>query len=290
MTTDPAPDYDGLFKSLMEAYPEDTLRVLFGVELDGRHPVLDGPTEQQRHLTRSVDKVFVLHRSPEERQRAEDAGRPIPLHDVYHLEVQIKRSRDFPARMATYFCSLALKYDESQYRIHQLALWPKGGGCAGRFRRGRMSHEYDSVSLPEDLNSDQLLASWLAPLALWSKNPPPTAAEQVADRIAAVPNRDHQLVLLELGKLGAGPLAIELIEALIRRGMSDILEQTAFGRDLARRSRQEANTDTMALLLKLGYGPLDDLQELAQRLAAANYEQHVEWVTSRVPLERLRSI
>jgi hypothetical protein len=64
MTTDPAPDYDGLFKSLMEAYPEDTLRVLFGVELDGRHPVLDGPTEQQRHLTRSVDKVFVLHRSP----------------------------------------------------------------------------------------------------------------------------------------------------------------------------------------------------------------------------------
>jgi hypothetical protein len=208
--------------------------------------------------------------------------------------------------MATYFCSLALKYDETQYRIHQLALWPKGGGCAGRFRRGRMSHEYDSVSLPEDLDSDQLLASWLAPLALWSKNPPPTAAEQVADRIAAVPNRDHQLVLLELGKLGAGPLAIELIEALIRRGMSDILEQTAFGRDLARRSRQEGiaegraegiaegraegHTSAMIHLLKLYYGSLDDLQELAQRLAATNYEQHLEWVTNRVPLERLRSI
>ncbi|GAA0575008.1 hypothetical protein GCM10010172_69570 [Paractinoplanes ferrugineus] len=302
----PARDYDGLFKSLMEAHPEDTLRVLFGVELDGRHPVIEGPTEQQRHLTRNRDKVFVVYREAEE-------GLPAPLHDLYHVEVQVERTRDFPTRMAAYFCSLALKYDESRYRIHQLALWPLGGGCSGYFRRGRMHHAYDSVSLPDDLDADRLLASSLAPLALWSKNPPPDAVEQVADRIAAVPDRDDQLVLVELGKLGARPLADQLIKALVRRGMSDILEQTEFGRDLARRSREagreegreegrevgreegrevgreEGRVGTMALLLKHSYGPLDDLADLARKLVASDYEQHIEWVVNRVPLDRLRS-
>jgi predicted transposase YdaD len=88
--------------------------------------------------------------------------------------------------------------------------------------------------------------------------------------------------------------------------MNNILEETEFGRDLARRKleqgreegrqegRQEGRDETrrafMSALLKHNYGPIPDLQELAHRLVADNHEQHLEWVMDCVPLERLRSI
>ncbi|GIF17496.1 hypothetical protein BJ973_009539 [Actinoplanes tereljensis] len=87
---------------------------------------------------------------------------------------------------------------------------------------------------------------------------------------------------------------IELVETLARRGMDDILEKTSVGRDIARRNREEGreegHADSMVLLLRLNYGDIDDLQELAHKLVATNHEQHLKWVTDRVPLEQLRSV
>jgi hypothetical protein len=285
----PARDFDGLFKSLMEAHPEDTLRVLFGADLTGREPVVEGPTEQQRRLTRNKDKVFVV--------RANEEGDAATLHDVYHIEIQIDRTADFEERMVSYWSSIALRYDRQRHRIHQLVLWPLGGGYSGYFQRDRLRLRYESVNVPDDLDPDQVLSTPLAPLALWARDAPASAVDRVADAIAATADPDEQLVLVELGKLGPGPLAIQLIEALVRRGMSDILEQTTVGRDIARRNheegreegRAEGRVDSMALLLKHSYGPIDDLAELARKLVATDHEQHLEWVMNKVPLEQLRS-
>lgn len=141
-------------------------------------------------------------------------------------------------------------------------MWPLGGGYTGNFRRDDLTLEYGSVSVPDDLDPEQLLSSSLAPLALWSKNAPADAVDRVADAIAAVQDPDEQLVLVELGKLGPGPIAILLIETLVRRGMSDVLEQTSVGRDIARRNREETAIEDMSVLLKHNYGPLDDLRRL----------------------------
>ncbi|GAA2659338.1 hypothetical protein [Paractinoplanes durhamensis] len=76
--------------------------------------------------------------------------------------------------------------------------------------------------------------------------------------------------------------------------IEDVLPQTTVGQDIARRSREEgregARVATMSLLLKRCYGPLDDLTELAHKLVATDYEQHLESVVLRVPLEQLRSV
>ncbi|GIM96267.1 hypothetical protein [Paractinoplanes toevensis] len=291
-------DYDGLFKSMFEAHPEDTLRILFGAELDGRQVVLEGPTEQQRRLTRSRDKVYLALRDREEQDRAEKDGLPIPLHDVYHLEVQVERVTDFEERMMSYWSSLALKYSRARHRLHQVVVWPFGGGYPGNFQRDGAALRYTSWNLAEDLDPEYILASGLAPLALWSKNPPPDAVERVAETIAATADPDERLVLVELGKLGPRPIATQLVKALMRRGMSDILEGTEFARDLARRKieegraegRDEGRVEALAALLKHHYGAIDDLPELARKLAAVDYEQHLQWVTDRVPLEQLRAV
>jgi hypothetical protein len=289
----PTRDYDGLFKSLLQAHPEDTLRVLFGAELAGHEVILEGPTEQQRRLTRTMDKVFLVRRDEREQDRAKKEGRPIPLHDVYHVEIQVNRTPDFEERMVSYWSSVALRYNKQRHRIHQLVLWPLGDGYIGNFRRDGLQLEYDSINVPDGLDLKQVLSSYLAPLALWSENAPPGAVEQVADAIMATADPDQQLVLIEMGKLGSETLAVQLIEALVRRGMSDILEQTAVGRDIARRNheegREQGHVDSMALLLKHSYGPIDDLAELARKLVATDHEQHLEWVMNKVPLEQLRS-
>ncbi|MET0418814.1 MAG: hypothetical protein ABW022_22595, partial [Actinoplanes sp.] len=74
---------------------------------------------------------------------------------------------------------------------------------------------------------------------MWSQKPPHDLAERVADRIAATGALEEQLVQIELGMLVGGSLAAQVLEALRRRGMSDVLEQTESGREIARRNREQ---------------------------------------------------
>ncbi|GAA2914193.1 hypothetical protein Acy02nite_80370 [Actinoplanes cyaneus] len=94
--------------------------------------------------------------------------------------------------MVSYWSSLALKYDEPKHRIHQTVVWPVGGGYPGSFQRDRLSLEYRSVSVPDDLDPCALLTSPMAPLALWSSRRPP----DVANRVAAVVDPEQRLVLV----------------------------------------------------------------------------------------------
>jgi hypothetical protein len=145
---EPARDFDGLYKALLEAHPRDALHLLCGARLDGQAVVLDGPTEQPRQRSRQRDKVFLVRHSD---------GVPA---DIYHFEVQVKRTVDFQERMVAYWASLALKYGRSDHRIHQVVLWPLGGGFPGRFRRDQAQLDYRSVNVPDDLDPAR---SWPAP-------------------------------------------------------------------------------------------------------------------------------
>jgi hypothetical protein len=182
-------DFDGLYKALLEAHPRDALRLLCGARLEGRAVVLDGPTEQPRQRSRLRDKVFLV-------QHSDDVAA-----DVYHVEVQVQRTEDFQERMVSYWAALALKYRRADHRIHQVVVWPLGGGYPGRFRRDQARLDYRSVNVPDDLDPGTLLASPLAPLALWSQKPPTDLVERVADRIAATGAVEEQLVQVELGML-----------------------------------------------------------------------------------------
>jgi predicted transposase YdaD len=280
-STRPARDFDGLYKALLEAHPRDALHLLCGARLDGRAVVFDGPTEQPRQRSRQRDKVFLVRR-----------GDGVPA-DIYHVEVQVQRTEDFQERMVAYWAALALKYRRTDHRIHQVVVWPLGGGYPGRFRRDRVQLDYRAVNVPDDLDPGLLLAGPLAPLALWSQKPPHDLAERVADRIAATGAIEEQLVQIELGMLVGGSLAAQVLEALRRRGMNDVLEQTESGREIARRNREhgleQGHVDGMRALLRAKYGDLDDLDDLARRLADRDHDGNIARIVAGATLAELRS-
>jgi len=274
-------DFDGLYKALLEAHPRDALHLLCGARLDGGAVVLDGPTEQPRQRSRQRDKVFLVRHSD---------GVPA---DIYHVEVQVQRTEDFQERMVAYWAALALKYRRSEHRIHQVVVWPLGGGYAGRFRRDQARLDYRSVNVPDDLDPGRLLAGPLAPLALWSQKPPHDLAERVADRIAATGALEEQLVQIELGMLVGGSLAVQVLEALRRRGMNDVLEQTESGREIARRNRErgleQGHVDGMRALLRARFGDFADLDDLARRLADGDHDGNIARIVAGATLAELRS-
>ena len=276
-----ARDFDGLYKALLEAHPRDALHLLCGARLDGRAVVLDGPTEQPRQRSRQRDKVFLVRHSD---------GVPA---DIYHVEVQVQRTEDFQERMVAYWAALALKYRRTDHRIHQVAVWPLGGGYPGRFRRDQARLDYRSVNVPDDLDPGMLLAGPLAPLALWSQKPPPDLAERVADRIAATGALEEQLVQIELGMLVGGSLAVQVLEALRRRGMNDVLEQTESGREIARRNLEQGleqgHVDGMRTLLRARFGDLADLDDLARRLVDRDHDGNIGRIVAGATLAQLRS-
>jgi hypothetical protein len=284
-----ARDFDGLYKALLEAHPRDALHLLCGARLDGGAVVLDGPTEQPRQRSRQRDKVFLVRR-----------GDGVPA-DIYHVEVQLQRTEDFQERMVAYWAALALKYRRTDHRIHQVVLWPLGGGFPGRFCRDQARLDYRSVNVPDDLDPGLLLAGPLAPLALWSQKPPPDLAERVAARIAATGALEEQLVQIELGMLVGGSLAAQVLDALRRRGMNDVLEQTESGREIARRNREQGleqgreqgleqgRVDGMRVLLRARYGDFADLDDLARRLADRDHDGNIARIVAGATLAELRS-
>jgi hypothetical protein len=273
----PARDFDGLYKALLEAHPREALRLLCGARLDGLAVVLDGPTEQPRQRSRQRDKVFLVRH-----------GDGVPA-DIYHVEVQVQRTEDFQERMVAYWASLALKYRRAEHRIHQVVVWPLGGGYPGRFSRDQARLDYRSVNVPDDLDPGILLASPLAPLALWSQKPPHDLVERVADRIAATGALEEQLVQIELGMLVGGSLAAQVLEALRRRGMNDVLAQTESGREIARLNREQGHVDGMRALLRAKYGDLADLDDLARQLADRDHDGNIARIVAGATLVELRS-
>jgi len=284
-----ARDFDGLYKALLEAHPREALHVFCGARLDGEAVVLDGPTEQPRQRSRQRDKVFVVQQSE---------GMPT---DIYHFEIQLQRTEDFQERMVAYWAGLALKYRRSDSRIHQVVLWPLGGGYPGHFRRDQAQLDYRSVNVPDDLDPGMLLAGPLAPLALWSQKPPPDLADRVADRIAATGALEEQLVQVELGMLVGGSLATQVLEALRRRGMNDVLEQSESGREIARRNLERGleqgleqglergHVDGMRALLRARFGDFADLDDLARRLADRDHDGNIARIVAGATLAELRS-
>lgn len=275
-----ARDFDGLYKALLEAHPRDAVRLLCGARLEGEAVILDGPTEQPRQRSRQCDKVFVVPR-----------GEGVPT-DIYHFEVQVQRTEDFQERMVSYWASLALKYRRADHRIHQVVVWPLGGGFPGRFSRDQVRMVYRSVNVPDDLDPGMLLAGPLAPLALWSQRPPHDLVERVADRIAATGALEEQLVQIELGMLVGGSLAAQVLDALRRRGMNDVLEQTESGREIARRNREQGleqgRVDGMRALLRARFGDLEDLDDLARRLAERDHDGNIARIVAGATLAELR--
>jgi hypothetical protein len=172
-------------------------------------------------------------------------------------------------------------------------LWPLGGGYPGRFIRDQAQLDYRSVNVPDDLDPTRLLASPLAPLALWSQKPPHDVAERVADRIATTGAVEEQLVQIELGMLVGGSLALQVLEALRRRGMNDVLEQSESGREIARRNREkgleQGHVDGMRAVLRARYGEFADLDELARRLADSNHDGNIARIVAGATLAELRS-
>jgi hypothetical protein len=271
----PARDFDGLYKALLDAHPREALAVLCGARLDGREVIVEGPTEQPRQRSRQSDKVYLV---------PNDDGLPA---DVYHLEIQVKRTEDFQERMVSYWASLALKYRRADYRIHQVVLWPQGGGYPGRFRRDRVRLDYRAVSVPDDLDPETVLGSPLAALALWSSKPPQDLVERLAERIAAFAHNEEKLVQIELGMLVGGSLAAQLVEALRRKGMNNILEHTESGREIARKSHDEGRVDSMCAVLRAKYGDMADLDGLAKRLVREDNDGNIARIIGGVTLEDL---
>ena len=87
--------------------------------------------------------------------------------------------------------------------------------------------------------------------------------------------------------------ATQLVEALRRRGMNNILEQTETGREIARKNREEGreegHVDLMRAALQAAYGDITDLDELARRLADRDHSGNIARIVAGATLDDLRA-
>ncbi|MDY7087349.1 MAG: hypothetical protein SYR96_19805, partial [Actinomycetota bacterium] len=125
--------------------------------------------------------------------------------------------------------------------------------------------------------------------------------ERVVDRIAAIPTLEEQLVLVELGMLAGGSLAAQVLEALRRRGMNNVLEQSEIGREILAKGREqgreqgreegreEGRVDSMRSLLRARYGDFEDLDALARRLSEGDHDGALVRILAGATLAELRS-
>jgi hypothetical protein len=109
------------------------------------------------------------------------------------------------------------------------------------------------------------------------------------------------LVQIELGMLAGGSLAAQVLEALRRRGMSNVLEQSESGREIARRNLERGlergleqglergHVDGMRALLRARFGEFADLDDLARRLADRDHDGNIARVVAGATLAELRS-
>lgn len=114
--------------------------------------------------------------------------------------------------------------------------------------------------------------------------------ERVVDRIAATSVREEQVALVELGMPAESRLAEHLIEALRRRGMSHVLEQSELRREIARRNLEQGvevgHVGSMRAILLSKFGDLDDL---AHRLVEHDNDANIARILAGATLADLRS-
>lgn len=82
--------------------------------------------------------------------------------------------------------------------------------------------------------------------------------------------------------------------------MNDVLEQTESGREIARRNREQGleqgreqgleqgRVDGMRALLRARFGDLDDLDDLARRLAERDHDGNIARIVAGATLAELR--
>jgi hypothetical protein len=149
--------------------------------------------------------------------------------------------------------------------------------------------DYHAVNIPDDFDPDTLLASTTPALALFTRKPPHDLVERVTDQIAATEKHEDKLLQTELGMLAGGAMATQLVEALRRRGMNNILEQTETGREIARTNREEGHVDLMRAALQAAHGDITDLDELARRLADHDHSGNIARIVAGATLDDLRA-
>lgn len=269
----PARDFDGQYKALFKAHPREALEILCGAQIGGREVILEAPTELAFPRNRHCDLVFTIPGGGDGRG------------DVYHIEFQLKRTGDFQERMVAYWGLLAVKYPQAEYDIHQVVFWPEGGGYPGRFQRNGALLIYLDVNVPDDLDPEVLLGSPLAALALATRKPPPDLVERLADVIAGLDDYEEQLRQINLSMLVEGTLVAQLVDAVKRRGMSNVLANTETGREI----REEGHADSIRILLRANFGEISDLEELSKRLTAQDYAGNLVRIAAGATLEELRA-
>jgi hypothetical protein len=119
--------------------------------------------------------------------------------------------------------------------------------------------------------------------------------------VVVVDGPTEQLVQIEPGMLVGGSLAVQVVEASRSRGMSDVLEQTESGREIARRNREQGleqglergleqgRVDGMRALLRARFGDFADLDDLARRLADRDHDGNIARIVAGATLAELRS-
>ena len=76
-------------------------------------------------------------------------------------------------------------------------------------------------------------------------------------------------------------------------GMSDVLEQSESGREIARRNLEQGlergHVDSMRVLLRARFGDFADLDELARRLTESDHDGSIGRIVAGASLAELRS-
>jgi hypothetical protein len=119
--------------------------------------------------------------------------------------------------------------------------------------------------------------------------PPEELVERVIYRIVSAEEHEDELLQTELGELVGDSLATQLVEALRRRGMNNILEQTETGRESREQGREQGRVDSMRAALQAAYGDISDLDELAHRLADRDNSGHLARIIAGATLDDLRT-
>jgi len=257
--------WDAAWKNVLTGFGEVVLRDVCRLPVDAMQIVMPLPTELPRPV--HADCVFKIAG----RDDAPDA----PPRQVIHIEVQVRPEPQFEMRLASYYTWLSLTHGVEP---HQVVILPQGGPYTGRATFRRLRLEYDVVDV-RTLDPGAVLAGPLAPLALWSTTgaagssgplDPADLVEQVVDQIAKVDDPGHQQVLVQLAilKPEVAPL---IVNALGRRNMSNLIEDTEVGRALIAQGRTEGRAEGRAeallVLLEDSFPGADGLDDLALHLA-----------------------
>jgi hypothetical protein len=71
--------------------------------------------------------------------------------------------------------------------------------------------------------------------------------------------------------------------------MSNVLEQSELGREIARKNLEQGHVESMRAALRARFGELADLDDLARRLVDLDNDGNIARIVAGATLEELRS-